>query len=874
MKINLLNFNNILKASLVLLTGLICSISFGQSTTITGQLLQDKKPVTDAHILFIDNSTQETIDYIMPNNEGKYTVNLPINKNTKALSIQCQGVLYNSSTRLLTLAPKQTTYQVNFNLTLKENSLEEIIVISEREKLSVKNDTVVYYVDTFKSIEDKKIIDVLSKMPGIDVEKKTGEIKYKGKTIETILLDGDNLLGKQYSIGAKSISTDLIEKVEAIEDYHESRLTKGIKKSNKVALNLELKKGISKFNGEIGAGIGNESHLGLLDGVLLSKKQKALLSANANNISLNNTPFYAETYQSENLYEVENYATNPLNFINAPTNFQRSYENNLHFGAINHLINFSKSAQFKTNLSYFNDKQHTQTNVFRSFSINNQNFESSDSLANSYNPSYFVLGNEVNFNKKNTSIQYQNRFVIHKNTYTDKRVQNLNNRFKTNSKRNQNYSQHIVKLKNKIDTLSIIELDVNFAQDKQRQNLNINGNSILINGLSYNNQNLIANKNHFSSLLAFTKRKKQLVYNVGIKANFNNETMNYQTAQTDDYKYETANFSIKPKISYQSNNKKINSSIDLELHQFDQNITSYSLNKKDLFVNTNASFFYKFNQKNSANIGFSNAKTTNNAHFLHKIPFLIDTRTLVYNKPSLNLTSSIEANTGYSYYNLYKELGFSLNINYSANDNAYFSNQQIDENISFVEFFQTPRHIHSLGINQSANILISKLSQVIELKTFANSSKNYSFLNNSIFQQTNSSIFKPTLNLKSGFEGLFNYNVGINYTLNNSKLENQTKIQNKFFEGNIGFRFKPMKDLILNINTETLLHSNTSFSTNQLFTDVDFTYYKTKMNYFIIARNLFNKDNFQQIDSNEFSTTIFSRNLFPSFIAVGGSYTF
>jgi hypothetical protein len=202
--------------------------------------------VNECYIIFVNGDNNETIDYTIPNKLGEYKLFIK-NPKTKNIVVKCQGVGFVSQEKLIEIKTKENSYNLNFNLENNDILIEEVIVLSERVPIKFKNDTVVYDVSKFKNIGDRKIINVLKNMPGIQVDERTGQIQYKGKPIETMLLDGDDLFGKSYSIGARNISTDLIDKVEAIEDYHSNKLKKGLKKSDDVVLNLKFKNDKSKI---------------------------------------------------------------------------------------------------------------------------------------------------------------------------------------------------------------------------------------------------------------------------------------------------------------------------------------------------------------------------------------------------------------------------------------------------------------------------------------------------------------------------------------------------------------------------------------------------------------------------------------------------
>ena len=153
-----------------------------------------------------------------------------------------------------------------------------------------------YNIEKYKDPTDKKVQDVLKRLPGIEVNEKSGEIKYKGKSVETVTLDGDNLFGYNYSLGTKNINIDMLEQVQAIDNYSENPLLKGIEGGEKVSLNLKLKKGKTDYSGNIDFGLGINNDLNLLNNsnaniLGISKNYKSFGIVSYNNIGVNHSPF-------------------------------------------------------------------------------------------------------------------------------------------------------------------------------------------------------------------------------------------------------------------------------------------------------------------------------------------------------------------------------------------------------------------------------------------------------------------------------------------------------------------------------------------------------------------------------------------------------
>ncbi|MGY0408778.1 MAG: hypothetical protein ACWIPJ_10565, partial [Polaribacter sp.] len=145
------------------------------------------------------------------------------------------------------------TINLEFKLIRKTTVLDEVIVASKKKSFSIKKDTITFNVDRYADGSERKIEEVIKKLPGIQVSE-SGEIKYKGKPVETVTLDGDNLFDSNYTVGTKNISADMVEQIEAIDNYSENSLLKGIEQGGKVSLNLKLKKGKTDFSGNFDMG--------------------------------------------------------------------------------------------------------------------------------------------------------------------------------------------------------------------------------------------------------------------------------------------------------------------------------------------------------------------------------------------------------------------------------------------------------------------------------------------------------------------------------------------------------------------------------------------------------------------------------------------
>ena len=128
--------------------------------------------------------------------------------------------------------------------------------------VSIKGDTIVYNADSFKSGTERKLEDVLKKLPGVEVNS-DGEIEVEGKKVTKLMVEGKDFFDGDTKLGVKNIPADAIDKVQVLRNFNENSILKSVENNqDNVAMNIKLKSGKKNFwFGDLTAGIG----VGMLD---------------------------------------------------------------------------------------------------------------------------------------------------------------------------------------------------------------------------------------------------------------------------------------------------------------------------------------------------------------------------------------------------------------------------------------------------------------------------------------------------------------------------------------------------------------------------------------------------------------------------------
>lgn len=120
----------------------------------------------------------------------------------------------------------------------KVTQLNDVVV--HAPDIYAKGDTLVFNVAKYANAKDNAIIDVIKRLPGIKVEE-NGEIKYQGKPINKLYIDGNDFIGGQYGLATENISHEDVKSVEVMENHQSVKALEGIEFPEEAGINLKLK---------------------------------------------------------------------------------------------------------------------------------------------------------------------------------------------------------------------------------------------------------------------------------------------------------------------------------------------------------------------------------------------------------------------------------------------------------------------------------------------------------------------------------------------------------------------------------------------------------------------------------------------------------
>ncbi|WP_163397963.1 carboxypeptidase-like regulatory domain-containing protein [Flavobacterium fluviatile] len=231
---------------------LCTSFSFSQSIRFDGFIQDDQKnPLEMANIIALNNGTKAMDSYGITNDKGKFQLTLKPNT-AYTIKVSYLGM----KSKEIAVSTKSENITQNIVLDGAGIELEGVEIVREMP-VSIKGDTIVYNADSFKSGTERKLEDVLKKLPGVEVNA-DGEIEVEGKKVSKLMVEGKDFFDGDTKLGVKNIPADAIDKVQVLRNYNEIGALKGLENDqDNVAMNIKLKEGKKNFwFGDVTAGTG------------------------------------------------------------------------------------------------------------------------------------------------------------------------------------------------------------------------------------------------------------------------------------------------------------------------------------------------------------------------------------------------------------------------------------------------------------------------------------------------------------------------------------------------------------------------------------------------------------------------------------------
>lgn len=137
--------------------------------------------------------------------------------------------------------------------------LKETTVTAIKTPITVKEDTVEFNADSYRTAPNAVVEDLLKRLPGVEVGS-DGKITANGKSVSKILVDGKEFFADDPTVASRNLPVNMVEKLQVVDRKSDlARITGVDDGEEETVINLTVKKGMQNgWFGNVEAGYGTD----------------------------------------------------------------------------------------------------------------------------------------------------------------------------------------------------------------------------------------------------------------------------------------------------------------------------------------------------------------------------------------------------------------------------------------------------------------------------------------------------------------------------------------------------------------------------------------------------------------------------------------
>jgi hypothetical protein len=336
-----------------------------------------------------------------------------VNSASDSLDIEASSINYRNERRRIANRPQS----VPFELVFEVKQLDAFTI--RAPEVERRGDTISYLVSSFAQGQDRAIVDVLRRMPGIEVES-SGRILYQGDPIQHLYVEGLDLMGGRYGLVTNNLPHRSVAAVEILENHQPIRILEDRVPSHRASMNLKLQRDITATGtSQLGSGFTPLLWDVNVTPMMFTRNFQLAGSYQANNAGRDASRQLQSLTMQDIRRQRDRPAQNPslldIQTLSPPDFAQNRYlDNNIHLLNTNALQRLGRDFQLRANLYYINDSQRQHGIVHRSLYTPTDTLQFSETLENRLHDNYlqgeFTLNRNVKDNYLDNRLRFQTRF--------------------------------------------------------------------------------------------------------------------------------------------------------------------------------------------------------------------------------------------------------------------------------------------------------------------------------------------------------------------------------------------------------------------------------------------------------------------------------
>ncbi|WP_352423437.1 carboxypeptidase-like regulatory domain-containing protein [Proteiniphilum sp.] len=336
-----------------------------------------------------------TVAFAITNEKGTFSIPLNVSPDTLTLSVSMMGYAPFS---------ERIGRRAHFDIKLGQSSIQLKEVTIRPGRIWGRSDTIRYDASKFLRENDKTVEDLMKRLPGIQVDD-DGKIRYRGKDIGTMYVEGLDLMDSRYKSVSRNLSAQSVKEVEVLDNHQRIKSLAGKIPSDVADINIKLKDNFKdkwSFKPKVSAGFSSDDFLyeAEASALQIARKSQSLYALKFSNTG-NGITKEGDKGMDE-LPGLPDYRLLQSGNVSAPLKENRWLFDDAALATGNRLYRLGEDSRLKINAFYTEDRITQQTNAVTSY------FNPDDTVTVEENKSSYLRGRQLNI-----SADYEENAVTH-----------------------------------------------------------------------------------------------------------------------------------------------------------------------------------------------------------------------------------------------------------------------------------------------------------------------------------------------------------------------------------------------------------------------------------------------------------------------------
>ncbi len=212
-------------------------------------------PLISASVRLLNASDSSLVKGVVTDANGVFTFSDI--KNGKYI-VESSYVGYNSNFSNVEMVGKNVRLGA---ITLTEGSimLDETTVVGIKTPITVKEDTIEFNADSYRTAPNAVVEDLLRRLPGVEVGS-DGSITANGQKVTKVLVDGKEFFSDDPTVASRNIPVEMVDRLQVVNRKSDlARMTGVDDGEDETVINLTVKKGMQNgWFGNVELGYGTD----------------------------------------------------------------------------------------------------------------------------------------------------------------------------------------------------------------------------------------------------------------------------------------------------------------------------------------------------------------------------------------------------------------------------------------------------------------------------------------------------------------------------------------------------------------------------------------------------------------------------------------